>query len=105
MTNPYRSPDPLKEPGGPPTASARRLRRAGRLCIVLGIAGLLLGFLVTLLGMFRTFSSMGQSQPEQLSHDIAVSVSTATIASACGIVAAAVLLPLGIVLLIRARSR
>jgi biopolymer transport protein ExbB/TolQ len=102
MTNPYRSPDPLNEPISPPTPSAKRMRRAGRLCILLGIVGLLLGPLCTAWGMVRASIAFEHSGPSELAGDLASAISTALAVSIGGIAVAAILLPLGIVLLVQA---
>jgi len=78
----------------------------GRLFVVLGIVGLLTGFLVTLHGMVQTFESVAESpgaRPQELASGISDAISWAFVASVGGTSAAAVLLPLGIVLLILAR--
>ncbi|MBN1588071.1 MAG: MotA/TolQ/ExbB proton channel family protein [Pirellulales bacterium] len=114
MSNPHQPPEPSSQSveharAGSSKWSHKRLRRLAWRFVGLGVLAPLLGMLFTVYGMVQAFHAMAQTpgapQPSDLANEISASISTAVVASACGWIVAAVLLPVGIVLLVKAGRR
>jgi len=113
MTNPYQSPEPTSprpehDAEVLPVKSDKRMRRIGYLLIELGLVGIFSGMLFTLYQMVQTFVVIVESpapRPAELAEGVSSAVSTATIATAGGGLIAAVLIPVGVVLMVKAGRR